>query len=186
MPYVTQNARSFSPTVRFFAARPSPGAFPQAGFEPRLSSSPLAAVGSGDHARGVTSVPVSPDLPILQPGVVQSLRALAAATAHPGEDILGDLVGLFSRDAAARLHIIRERWQRGEAQEAANCAHALKGAAASLGAARVHALAAAVERAAKAASDFEEALVDELAREVAAAEASLRADLAVPRPNPTR
>jgi HPt (histidine-containing phosphotransfer) domain-containing protein len=108
------------------------------------------------------------------------MRALAGAN-RPGEnrtatDVLGEFVALFSRDAPARLTLIREGRASGQPLIVADAAHALKGAAATLGAARVQALAHAIELLAKGAvatgvtelpmTAVDAALVDQLVHEV--------------------
>ena len=133
----------------------------------------------------MSASPVSSELPVLEPKTVETLRALAGAN-RPGENILAEFVALFARDAPARLTLIRDGWQRGQAQVVWDAAHALKGSAATLGAARVHALAHAIDQIAKPAAkvgltplpmtERDVAMLDELVDEVAVAIARMHAE----------
>jgi HPt (histidine-containing phosphotransfer) domain-containing protein len=118
--------------------------------------------------------------PVLDPAILERLRALADKTSVPGEDILSELVRLFERDSEARLLQLTALWRAGAVREVARCAHTLKGSASQLGAVRVVAAAADIEAAA-AAADLEAATVvvdtAQLARlrsEVRAATGALR------------
>lgn len=129
---------------------------------------------------------VSPEVPVLDPKMVDDLRALAVANPRPGEDILGDLVGLFGRDTPPRLAGIREGWERREATVVAHAAHALRGSAMSLGARRVTALAETIDVLAIAAvkagapmppmTEHDVAMVDQLAAECDVAIARMHSD----------
>ena len=90
---------------------------------------------------------------VLDESVITALRQLASAAAHPGEDLLGELIGLFARDAVARVAAIEVAWRARQPREAARAAHTLKGAAGQVGALRVVAAAQAVERLTEAAFD---------------------------------
>lgn len=107
--------------------------------------------------------------PVLDEVVVQRLRDLRAQVQRPGEDLLDELIALFERDSAGRLHALRIA---SLAQERKAAAHALKGSAANLGALRVAALALDVERDPAHAVD-----VDGLASAVAEAIVALRRQL---------
>lgn len=147
------------------------------------SSLPLAPVDTREHDRAVHAPSVTPDMPVLDPATVEMLRALSGAN-RPGENILAEFVSLFARDAPARLTLIRDGWQRGQAKVVSDAAHALKGAAATLGALRVHALAHAIDQHAKPAARSgatlppmtarDVAMVDELGDEVESALAQMR------------
>jgi HPt (histidine-containing phosphotransfer) domain-containing protein len=110
--------------------------------------------------------PVAGDGPVLDDVVVRRLRELRAQVQRPGEDLLGELIGLFERDSAGRLETLRVGQGATVRRQAA---HALKGSAANLGAARVAARALAIERAPELPGD-----VDGLAAAVTEAIAELR------------
>lgn len=80
---------------------------------------------------------------ILDEAVLTRLRELRAQVQRPGEDLLGDLIALFERDSRARVQTLRVAASAAERKQAA---HALRGSAANLGAARVAALALRAER----------------------------------------
>jgi HPt (histidine-containing phosphotransfer) domain-containing protein len=104
--------------------------------------------------------------------VIQRLLALRDAVAKPGEDVLGDLLRLFARDSDTRLAMLRAALAAKDEEGRKNAAHALKGAAGNVGAKRVAAIAAHVEKHA-----VDEALLTLLAAEVDAALAALGARL---------
>lgn len=104
--------------------------------------------------------------PILDELVVTRLRELRLQVQKPGEDLLGELIGLFERDSALRLSALRSASTSDERRQAA---HALKGSAANLGAARVAALALHIEK-----NPAEPADLGRLARSVSEAIAELR------------
>jgi HPt (histidine-containing phosphotransfer) domain-containing protein len=114
------------------------------------------------------------DVPVLDPGALERLRALASAVARPGEDILGHLSRLFIEDSGQRLSTLKEAWARGAADDAARAAHTIKGAAANVGAVRVVAAAVVVEAACQGA--FDEGVLGRLSAELDAAWAALRAE----------
>jgi HPt (histidine-containing phosphotransfer) domain-containing protein len=111
--------------------------------------------------------------PVLDPAILERLRALADTSSVPGEDILSELVRLFERDSEARLLQLTALWRAGAAREVARCAHTLKGSASQLGAVRVVAVAADIEAAA--AADVDTAQLARLRSEVSAATGALRA-----------
>lgn len=67
-----------------------------------------------------------------------------------GTGLLSEMVGLFQEDGPMRITQMREACERGDAHGAGEAAHALKGAAGTLGAVRLRALAGEAERLAKA------------------------------------
>ncbi len=79
-----------------------------------------------------------------------------AALAHTGGDraLLEEIVGLFRADAADRLRAMREAIDRGNGEALRLAAHALKGAAATIGARATERAAAELEQAGRA-NDFE-------------------------------
>src|SRR4051812_18827090 len=99
------------------------------------------------------------EAPVVDDVVVARLRLLRDQVARPGEDVLGELLGLFERDAKVRMdaiiaavsaeHVATELARPLDATRAMEArrqaAHALKGSAGNVGAARVAALAAHVE-----------------------------------------
>jgi HPt (histidine-containing phosphotransfer) domain-containing protein len=122
------------------------------------------------------------DLPIVDEIAVKRLRQLRDQVAKPGEDVLGELLGLFERDARVRVDAIRAAVALGTgalgtgaaaAEARRQAAHALKGAAGNIGAARVAATAGHVEK-----NEIDEAVVDLLRDEVEAALQALRSRLA--------
>jgi HPt (histidine-containing phosphotransfer) domain-containing protein len=112
-------------------------------------------------------------VPIVDDVVVKRLLTLRDQVAKPGEDVLGDLLSLFERDTRTRLEAIRSAVSHANADERKNAAHALKGSAGNVGAQRVAAIAAFVEKNWPAHGDLER-----LELEVAEALAVLRARLA--------
>lgn len=80
---------------------------------------------------------------ILDEIVVKRLSELRRQVQRPGEDLLGELIGLFERDSASRLAVLHAAPSATDRRQAA---HALKGSAANLGAARVAARALAIEK----------------------------------------
>lgn len=128
---------------------------------------------------GCVTLP-SADVPIVDEVVVERLRQLRDQVAHPGEDVLGDLLTLFERDARARIAILRAAVLKVSASASKDpydarrqAAHALKGAAGNIGASRVAATAAHVEM-----NAVDPAIIDLLQQEVDAALIALRARLA--------
>ncbi|OGQ17158.1 MAG: hypothetical protein A2138_27115 [Deltaproteobacteria bacterium RBG_16_71_12] len=103
---------------------------------------------------------------ILDEAVLTRLRELRAQVQRPGEDLLGELIALFERDSRMRLQALRAAATPAERKQAA---HALKGSAANLGAARVAALAQHAER-----HPEEPVDVDTLAAAVTQAASALR------------
>lgn len=107
---------------------------------------------------------------------MRRLRQLRDQVARPGEDVLGELLGLFARDARLRVEALRASLAMGgpEGAEARRqAAHALKGASANIGAARVAATAAHMEK-----NEIDAAVVELLHQEVEAALPALRTWLA--------
>src|SRR5262249_915544 len=92
-------------------------------------------------AADFSSVPVVDDV------VVARLLALRDQVAKPGEDVLGELLTLFERDPATRIDALKAAIAAGDLEAKKNAAHALKGAAGNIGAQRVAAWAAHVEKA---------------------------------------
>jgi HPt (histidine-containing phosphotransfer) domain-containing protein len=83
------------------------------------------------------------EAPLVDEAAVQRLRSLRAQVQREGEDVLGELLELFRKDSLARIDRMR-RPQRDD--DVKHTAHALKGAAMNVGAARVAALALFLER----------------------------------------
>lgn len=104
---------------------------------------------------------------------VKRLQQLRDQVARPGEDVLGELVALFERDARLRVNAIRDAVATGAAEARRQAAHALKGAAGNIGAARVAATAAHVEK-----EDVDVEIAELLHREVEVALQALRTRLA--------
>lgn len=114
----------------------------------------------------IVTEPAAAEVPILDELVVTRLRELRLQVQKPGEDLLGELIGLFERDSALRLSTLRSASRSVDRKQAA---HALKGSAANLGASRVAMLALRIER-----HPAEPADLEKLARSVAEAIAELR------------
>ena len=110
------------------------------------------------------------DVPVVDDVVVARLLTLRDQVAKQGEDVLGELLGLFERDTSVRVASLRTSLNN--AEERRNAAHALKGSAGNVGAARVAAMAAWIEKNAIVDDD-----IDRLERAVAAALVALRARL---------
>lgn len=119
------------------------------------------------------------DVPVVDEVAVRRLRQLRDQVARPEEDVLGELLGLFERDAHVRIAALRAAVDLASRDEAASAearrqaAHALKGAAGNIGAARVARVAAHVEK-----NAVDGAVVDLLHREIEAALHALRTRLA--------
>ena len=105
---------------------------------------------------------------VVDEAVVGRLLTLRDQVARPGEDVLGDLLSLFERDTRLRIAALRT----GDVEERRSAAHALKGSAGNVGAQRVAALAAFLEKNAAGPAIF-----DELEAEVAVALVALRGRL---------
>lgn len=73
------------------------------------------------------------------------LRALARDVEQKGENIFVELIGLFRRDAYARVELLREALANEDGANIVAVAHALKGAAGNVGALRVEALSRHIE-----------------------------------------
>lgn len=114
--------------------------------------------------------PPGTDAPVIDDVVVERLCLLRDRVARPGEDVLGELLSLFERDAHVRLDDLARARSR---EEQRLSAHALKGAAANVGAARVAAWAAHIEK-----NECCAEALAQLAREITAAVAALRVRLA--------
>lgn len=132
----------------------------------------------GKH--GCVSLP-SVEVPIVDDVAVMRLRQLRDQVARPGEDVLGELLSLFERDAHARIAVLRAVASASrEGSDVATdphearrqAAHALKGAAGNIGASRVAATAAHVEK-----NVVGPETIDLLQQEVDAALTALRARL---------
>ncbi len=119
------------------------------------------------------------ELPVLDPGALERLRALADSVARPGEDVLGHLAGLFIEDSSLRLQSLREAWAGGHADAAARAVHTIKGAAGNVGAVRVAAAAVVVEADLHAGAFSAESL-RQLEHELTAAWAALRGEFHPP------
>ena len=117
-----------------------------------------------------------PDVPVVDDVVVKRLLLLRDQVAKPGEDVLGELLGLFERDSKTRLTALRMSIADGRADDRKNAAHALKGSAGNVGAQRVAAIAAHVEKNGGVAAD-----IDHLEEQVGEAIVALRARLCEPR-----
>ncbi|HEY4222877.1 MAG TPA: Hpt domain-containing protein [Myxococcota bacterium] len=115
-------------------------------------------------------------VPIVDDVVIKRLFALRDQVARPGEDVLGELLVLFDRDSKARVSTLRDS---AIAAERKNAAHALKGAAGNVGAARVAAMAAHVEKN-PAVGACDSALIDALEAEIKAAIVALAARMTGP------
>lgn len=119
------------------------------------------------------------DVPVVDEIAVRRLRQLRDQVARPGEDVLAELLGLFERDAHVRVKALRAAVALAATDVAASAearrqaAHALKGAAGNIGAARVALTAGHAEK-----NDIDGTVVDLLHREVEAALQALRTRLA--------
>ncbi len=87
---------------------------------------------------------VSLSPPVLDPRAIADLRALAEAQSKPGSDLLTQIIDLFQRAALGYENDLRGAFARADQEGVARAAHALKGAAAQLGARQVEAAADAV------------------------------------------
>jgi two-component system sensor histidine kinase/response regulator len=83
---------------------------------------------------------------VLDAAAIGRLRHLAEAVAQPGEDLIGQLVGIFVEDSRTRFAELAAAWRRGDSAVACRAAHTIKGSAANLGASRVVLLARAIEQ----------------------------------------
>ena len=82
------------------------------------------------------------DAQLLDPGTIESLRALGGDT---DPDFLSDLIADYVADAAGRIADIRRYVTAGEMEKASAAAHALKGASYNVGAHHLGELAKRVE-----------------------------------------
>jgi HPt (histidine-containing phosphotransfer) domain-containing protein len=107
--------------------------------------------------------------PRLDAGTLEKLRRILHDSAQPGEDLPGRIVGQFAVDARARVALLQAALARGDLTRFVETAHTLKGAAATVAAGRVFAVARFVElRAREGATDGLADVLDDLAREVEA------------------
>lgn len=116
------------------------------------------------------------DVPVVDELAVKRLCQLRDQVARPGEDVLGELLGLFERDARVRVDALRASLTMGGAagaEQRRQAAHALKGAAGNIGAGRVAVTAAHMEK-----NEIDESIVDLLHQEIDAALQALRTRLA--------
>lgn len=136
----------------------------------------MAAADCGICHHGPVPLPGA-DVPVVDEIAVRRLRQLRDQVARPGEDVLGELLGLFERDAILRIAALRAALAIADVTASAEArrqaAHALKGAAGNIGAARVALTAAHVE-----ATEVELAVVELLGSEVEAAIRALRSRFA--------
>lgn len=109
--------------------------------------------------------------PVLDEDIVRRLLELRVSVARANEDVLAELLRLFQTDSSTRLATLRDAVARQDPQSAKRTAHALKGAAANLGALRVVAFAQQIERDGGVPTA---AAIDELAASVNEALAALR------------
>ncbi|MDP9486934.1 MAG: response regulator, partial [Actinomycetota bacterium] len=77
----------------------------------------------------------------LDPGVIEGLRELG------GDELFGELAGLFLEDAPPRLEALREAIGSGDASSVGQAAHALKGSSGNMGATRMASICAELEEA---------------------------------------
>ena len=75
--------------------------------------------------------------PVLDDDVVTALRGLRDRVRAPGEDPLAALLELFVEDSHRRLGVLRDQINRRANEDRRKTAHAIKGAAAQIGAQRV-------------------------------------------------
>lgn len=81
----------------------------------------------------------------LDPLAVASLRSLAEDVADAGENVLAELFETFRDDAAERSRALRQSIERAQTDAVSALLHALKGASATIGAARLSTLCAQLE-----------------------------------------
>jgi HPt (histidine-containing phosphotransfer) domain-containing protein len=116
---------------------------------------------------------------VLDPSTLEQLRSLISDTAEPGEDVAGDLLRTFKDDAKTRVAALREAISGGDHGQAAEEAHALKGAAATLGAERVRLFCLLIEQQCHAKAAGEQLLgsIDALEAEIQRANTELKVAL---------
>ena len=96
--------------------------------DPRASEAPVNGSAGGGIASSVT------DDDSLDLAVLEGLRELQ----EEGEtDLLAELVGMFLEDASARLDVLRDAIQIGDAEEIERAAHSLKGSCGNMGVKRM-------------------------------------------------
>jgi HPt (histidine-containing phosphotransfer) domain-containing protein len=76
-------------------------------------------------------------------------RDFALEQASDDEEVLAELLGIFSESAANDLQKIKDAAEAGDAKSAGEAAHSLKGASASLGVEAVRVIALEIEKAGK-------------------------------------
>lgn len=81
----------------------------------------------------------------LDPLAVAALRNLAEDVAAAGENVLAELLQTFREDATERSRALRHSIERAQDDTVCALLHALKGASATIGAARLSALCAQLE-----------------------------------------
>ena len=89
--------------------------------------------------------PARPVAPCLDPATLDQLLSLDDG----GVGLITELLGLFEEDTPERLAGLRSAFDRGEAVQISELAHAMKGSAGTIGAAGMRAIALEIEQATK-------------------------------------
>lgn len=118
---------------------------------------------------------ISEDEPVVDEAALARLRALAQDVAEAEEDVVSELLRTFQSDAEVRIRSFAAALTGADGEGAADAVHALKGASATIGARRLSALCAALERWARRGDDLSalEGGVALLERELSAATKAL-------------
>jgi PAS domain S-box-containing protein len=90
--------------------------------------------------------PVAEDVPTVDWAVVAELRRQLDRSGSGDDGVLADMVGEFRIEAAARLRMLRQANEQGDAHAMLRAAHSLRGPAGALGAREVERLAGQLER----------------------------------------
>lgn len=83
--------------------------------------------------------------PVLDTHIVGQLQALQRHSGRPAEEVFGELLRVFDSDGRTRLTALYDATRAGRCGDVARVSHALRGAAANTGAARLAACAAHIE-----------------------------------------
>jgi CheY-like chemotaxis protein len=124
--------------------------------------------------RWVAAPPAAAELsvrrkPSIPPIDLAMLRRLRVGLPVGGSDVVGEVIGIFRREAPVRLLALRDALARGDLVAAGRTAHTLKGSAGHLGAKTLGALCARLEEQVRTGAPFDvafavQAIADELER----------------------
>ena len=134
----TQRPETAPPIVQI-AAMPDPAPAPE------VAAPESMAAEAAPVPAPATSAPAEPEADVLDPAVLNSLRAIAGGS----DTMLQKIFGLFAAHAPGRLAALTDAFAAGDFERIAAEAHALKSPSLNIGALRLGALCAVVEKEAR-------------------------------------